>query len=190
MPRTSSIEAELEAIRTAAVLMAASARTAPKTRGVDMTQTMIVEGDDIELLAAAMEKASGTKVETVAPIFRRDAENVRRSACVVLIAVSGVPKKLDRPFNCGACGFNTCLELLNARPKQGDDFNGPVCAFQAMDLGAALVSAAKIAGDLNIDNRIMYTVGVAAMKLCWLEADIVVGIPLSTTGKNPYFDRG
>jgi len=154
-----------------------------------MTQTLVVEGEDIGLLAAAMEKAAGTKVDSVAPIFLRDAKSVRSSDAVVLIGVSGVPKKLDRPFNCGACGFKTCGELLNARLKQGDDFYGPVCAFQAMDLGVALGSAAKVAADMNIDNRIMYTLGVAAMKLRWLDSDIVVGIPLSTTGKNPYFDR-
>ncbi len=189
MSRTTSGEAEREAIRTVAILMAASARTAPKTRGVDMTQTMIVEGQDIELVAGTMEQAASTKVDSVAPIFWRDAKSVRRSEYVVLIGVSGVPKKLDRPFNCGACGFKTCKELLNARLTQGDDFCGPVCAFEAMDLGVALGSAVKVAADLNIDNRIMYTIGVAAMKLRWLDSDIVVGISLSATGKNPYFDR-
>ena len=189
MTRIESSEAEREAIVTVATLMAASARTAPKTRGVDMTNTVVVDRDDIATLAAAMEEASTTKVASVAPIFIRDAESVRNSKCVVLFGVSGVPKRLDRPFNCGACGFSTCEGLLKARVRKGDDFCGPVCAFQAIDLGVALASAAKVASDLNIDNRIMYTAGVAATKLGWMEADIIVGIPLSTTGKNPYFDR-
>jgi uncharacterized ferredoxin-like protein len=36
----------------------------------------------------------------------------------------------------------------------------------------------------------MYTVGAAAQSLGLLKSDIIIGIPLSVTGKNPYFDRG
>ena len=42
---------------------------------------------------------------------------------------------------------------------------------------------------LNIDNRMMYTVGAAARELNFLDSDIVIGIPLSATAKSPYFDR-
>ena len=190
MARTSASDAEKAAIRTVATLMAAGARTAPKTRGVDTTQTMLVEGKDIELLAAAMEEAANSQPEHLSPTFRRDAGNVRGSECVVLIGVSGIPKKPEQPLDCGACGFKTCKGLLNARLQEGKDFFGPVCVFDSLDLGIALGSAVKVAGDLNVDNRIMYTLGAAATKLRWLEADVVLGIPLSTTGKSPYFDRG
>lgn len=61
--------------------------------------------------------------------------------------------------------------------------------FQAIDLGIALGSSAKTAGILNIDNRIMYTIGAAARKLKLLESDIIIGFPLSVSGKSPYFDR-
>jgi len=36
----------------------------------------------------------------------------------------------------------------------------------------------------------MYSVGVAAKKLGVMDADVVVGIPISAEGKNIYFDRG
>jgi uncharacterized ferredoxin-like protein len=36
----------------------------------------------------------------------------------------------------------------------------------------------------------MYTIGAAAQSLGLLEADIIIGIPLSVSGKSPYFDRG
>ena len=58
-----------------------------------------------------------------------------------------------------------------------------------MDLGIALGVAAKIASELNIDNRMMRSIGAAAIRLRLLNSDIVIGIPLSVTGKNPYFDR-
>ena len=51
MARYSSEEAEREAVRMTAVLMAASARTAPKTRGEDSIKTLILDGEDIEKLA-------------------------------------------------------------------------------------------------------------------------------------------
>jgi uncharacterized ferredoxin-like protein len=81
--------------------------------------------------------------------------------------------------------------MSKARKKaKTKDFVGPVCIFQAMDLGIALCSSAKLAAELGIDNRMMYTVGAAAQSLGLLDSDIIIGIPLSVTGKNPYFDRG
>jgi uncharacterized ferredoxin-like protein len=35
----------------------------------------------------------------------------------------------------------------------------------------------------------MYSVGAAAKKLNLLDSDVIIGIPLSGTGKNPFFDR-
>ena len=44
--------------------------------------------------------------------------------------------------------------------------------------------------DLNVDNRIMYRIGVAARRLNMLpEARVIMGIPLSAKGKSIYFDR-
>ena len=189
MTRTSSSDAEAEAIGTVAALMAAGARTAPKTRGVDTILTMVVHGRELEELAAAMEQVAATKPEFRRAPIGKDAATVRRSGCVVLVGVVGVPKKPDRPFDCGACGFQTCSELLSARLEEGGDFHGPVCVFAALELGVALGSAVKIAADMNIDNRMMYTIGLAAMRLRWLEADVIIGIPLSVAGKNIYFDR-
>ena len=58
-----------------------------------------------------------------------------------------------------------------------------------IDLGIALGSAVKIASDLNVDNRIMRTVGAAAMRRGILDANEVQGIPISVKGKNIFFDR-
>jgi len=56
-------------------------------------------------------------------------------------------------------------------------------------LGIALGSAVKTAADLNIDNRMLYTMGAAAKELGLLDADVFIGIPLSVSGKNILFDR-
>ena len=58
-----------------------------------------------------------------------------------------------------------------------------------IDLGIAIGSAVKMASDLNMDNRIMASVGRAAAKMGIMKADEVQGIPLSVKGKNIFFDR-
>jgi uncharacterized ferredoxin-like protein len=179
---------EKDAVEIGASMMALSARTAPKTRGVDSVKTLILTGNDLDQLAVTMEKKVKEK-STELPTFKRDADSIRKSAAVLLIGVSRDPKRVELPLNCGACGYKNCKDLLAAGNREGEDFTGPVCIFQAIDLGIALGSAVKLAGELNIDNRIMYTVGAAAKKLNLLDSDLTIGIPLSATGKNLYFDR-
>jgi uncharacterized ferredoxin-like protein len=43
----------------------------------------------------------------------------------------------------------------------------------------------------HVDNRVMYSIGYAVLRMNILPEDvkIVYGIPLSATGKNIYFDR-
>jgi len=190
MAQLESKEVEKEAVRVVAAMMAASARTAPKTRGVDTIQTMIVDGDDLEILACAMEDKAKEQPPNSSLLFGEDEFSaVRNSSRVLLIGVVGNPKKIELPLDCGACGYKACKQLLKARKHQGKDFSGPICIFQAIDLGIALGSAVKLASELNVDNRIFYTVGAAAKKLNLLDSDIIIGIPLSVTGKNIYFDR-
>jgi len=64
------------------------------------------------------------------------------------------------------------------------------CFFNANDLGIAIGSAVSVACDNRIDNRVMYTVGYTANKMNLLpNSDIVLGLPLSVSGKSPFFDR-
>ena len=184
-----SCEVEESATLLAAKLMATSARTAPKGRGVDRVLTAIATGEEKERIAQAMEKKIEQKKNPISA-FKRDAENLRRSPVVLLIGVKGTaPKKPEDPLNCGACGHTSCAELIEAEKKNGEDFKGPICIFEAIDLGIALGSAVKLASELNIDNRVMYTIGAAAKALKMLDADVIIGIPLSASGKSVYFDR-
>ena len=174
-----------EAVIEAAKLMLVSARTAPKTRGLDDVEVALIsDREEIERLARKMEELA-TSLEF--GFFARDADNVRRSEAVVLIGVkASKPKDLD----CGGCGFPGCEEFRKARRGRGKGYSGPSCVFQLMDLGIAVGSAVKTASILNIDNRVMFSVGVAALELGLLEnSDIALGIPLSAYGKNIYFDR-
>lgn len=190
MPVVSSSDAEEEGLRIVAELMVVSARTAPKTRGVDEVVTAVVSGEVKDAIADRMVGLGGAKRNPLG-FFGRDAENLRRSPFLVLVGVRGTaPKRPENPLNCGACGFETCSGFIEAGSRMGEDFTGPVCIWHAIDLGIALAFAVKTASNLNVDNRLMYSVGVAAKALNIMEADVIVGIPISATGKNIYFDRG
>jgi len=61
----------------------------------------------------------------------------------------------------------------------------------SIDLGIAACSAAATASNLRVDTRIMYSVGRSCldMKLFTEDVKVALGIPLSVTGKSPFFDR-
>jgi len=184
MPIIKSEDAERRAVLMAADLMAASTRTSPKARGMDNITTAIVTGKEKDEVAAVMEKLGKERKKHN---FVRDSRNVRNSEAVLLVGVKS--GKGEGDLNCGACGYSTCKELENAKRLKGREFVSPNCILVALDLGIALGSAVKMASELNVDNRVMYTVGAAAKQMRLLEADVIIGVPLSVSGKNLYYDR-
>lgn len=177
-------EGEKEALLEAARLMQVAARTAPKAHGIDGIHTLIVYGEEKDIIARKMEEIAE---ERNIDLFKRDARSVRDSDAILLIGIKG-DKSLGA--NCGACGYKSCKEFDEAKREAGQDFIGPTCIFRAVNFGIAIGSAVKMASMLNVDNRVMYRVGAAAMKLGLIpEATIILGIPLSARSKNIYFDR-
>jgi len=171
-----------EAVKISAYLMSISARTAPKSKGEDDIEIVYVDGEEKDRIAEEMIRVGREKN---IPGFVRDGEGLKKSEAVLLIGVFGTkPIKL----NCGACGMS-CDELEKAEKIEGKDYRGPNCAFKLIDLGIAIGSAVKLASIINVDNRIMYRIGTIARKLGYAKADVVMGIPLACTGKNPFFDR-
>jgi len=166
---------ERNAAMRAAELMMAAARTAPKACGIDLIETMILDGEDKDRLTAAMREI-GTEDDR--PFFIRDAGNVDACHCIVLIG-TGVK---TRGLNCGLCGVENCATA---------DKDGIACAMSANDLGIAVGSAAATAMDHRIDNRVLFTAGMAALKLKLFSSDVKMcfGIGLATAGKNIFFDR-
>jgi len=183
-PTIEGVKGEHDGLLETARLMLIAARTAPKAAGMDDILTCIVYDKEKEAIAEMMEKiAEERKIEG----FKRDAKNVRDSEAVVLIGVRG---NKSVGLNCSACGSKNCKEFDEKEKTLGQDFYGPNCIFKALDLGIALGSAVKIASMLNVDNRIMYRIGTAAIRLKLLpEATVIMGIPISAKGKNIYFDR-
>lgn len=160
-----SEEAIKNAILRVAELMVVSAKTVPKARGVDNVVSLVVTDREIlEKLAAKMEELASIHGD----FFKRDADCVRRSDAVVLVGCKIVDIKLK---------------------KTSETDLDPNVVNSIKNLGIAIGSAVKTASMLNIDNRIMYTIGLVAREIGLLDVDIVYGIPLSAKSKNIYFDR-
>lgn len=177
---------ETDAVKTVAGLMALAARTAPKAVGLDSIRFRLVTGKDQEKLAERIEELGK---ELGLGFFAVNAAQVRNSDATLLIGVEGI-KSVG--LNCGGCGFPTCAEMTKAVKSEAKNktvYVGPNCVFKISDLGIAVGSAVKTASIHNVDNRIMYTAGIACIDLGMLEdCSVAYGIPLKAAGKNPYFD--
>lgn len=165
-----------EHVASVARAMMTAARTAPKGCGVDDLEIALAAGPELEDLAAAMRRIGERDGKA---FFLRDAANVAASQAVVLVGCRGGVRGL----NCGMCGYPTCRQKRDLAPATP-------CSFDVTDLGIAVGSAVAVAADFRVDNRIMYSAGVAARELGYLEGcSIIYAIPLSASGKSIYFDR-
>jgi uncharacterized ferredoxin-like protein len=179
---------EQNAVTTVAGLMALAARTAPKGKGIDTLEIRVLEKKDIKKLATRLEKLGN---ERGIGFFLRDAKNLADSDGCVLIGCRG---REVAGINCGGCGCAACADFTRAVMKMDcreTPFEGPNCTLRMTDLGIAVGSAVKTAQIHNVDNRIMYSVGVAARQMGMFSNDctVVYAIPLSAKGKNIFFDR-
>ena len=169
--------AENAAIMDVAQRMCVAARTAPKTKGIDRICSAIITDKDKDALAQEMRRLAD---EYGFGFFKRDADNVDASYAVVLIGSSMGTRGLNE--GCRLCRKENCADCEESQSA---------CVYDPLDLGIAIGSAVSVAADGRIDNRVMFSVGKAAMSLGVLgrEMALVFGIPLSASGKSPYFDR-
>ena len=173
---TKGAEMEARAVDQVAELICLAARTAPKAKGIDNLFVMAVRAKDKDRLVEEMRqiaKSGGM------PTFERDANNIDKCSVVILL---GQRVKPIGPKPCGYCGFKDCEENIK---------NNGLCAISIGDLGIALGSAVSVAAAHHVDNRIMFTVGRAALNLKFFDEEVKIayGIPLSVTSKSPFFDR-
>ena len=173
-----SEKAEELAVLNLAYAVCAAARTAPKACGIDFTDTAALTGEDKVLLAEEMRRI-GRSLGENGGLMLRDADNLDASLAVVLVGTRYETRGLNE--KCALCGFDNCAACSAA---------GATCVFAPMDLGIALGSAVSLVADNRVDNRIMFTIGKAAASLGLLgDHKLIMGIPLSVSGKSPFFDR-
>lgn len=172
-----SHEIEERAVERVADLMCVAARTAPKGKGIDNLITMIITAREKDQLAEEMRRVAK---EFSLPVFERDANCIDKAAMVVLLGQKVKPIGVP---TCGYCGYSDCGECSRGTG---------VCAISAGDLGIAIGSAVSVAALHHVDNRIMFTVGKAALNIDLFEEEVKIayGIPLSVSGKSPFYDRG
>lgn len=144
-----------------------AARTAPKANGEDTIVTRIVYGGELKELQKEMQRIGKEKK---LGFLLRDAENIKDK---VIVLIGTTPKSHQSAF---------CMPHDERIGK---------CIESAVDIGIAIGSAVSTASQLKVDNRVMLSIGLAASNLILLGDDvkIVYGIPLSISGKNPFFDR-
>lgn len=126
-------------------------------------------------------------------IWFRDADLCERVDGILFL---GLKDWYPPVYDCGACGYATCAEFLDATTVQRKlagqvlEFAGPTCNLRDIDLGIAVGSAAKTASINNIDCRCQTRVAVAARHLSVIGADVGgIALSLSLTHKAEGFDR-
>ena len=171
-----SQEAEERAVEAIADLMCVAARTAPKGKGIDNLVTLIVTGRDKEQLSEEMRRVAE---QSGMDFFARDANCLDKAPLVVMLGQQVKPMGV-KP--CGYCGYTDCAECAQSTG---------LCAVSIGDLGIAIGSAVNSAALYHADNRVMFSVGKAAINIGLFgpEVKVAYGIPLSVTGKSPFFDR-
>jgi uncharacterized ferredoxin-like protein len=176
-----------EVAEMAVKLMAASARTAPKAGGKDFLELAVITTDeDLKRIADAMKDYAPKSTNEA--YWLRDASNIENSQALLLV---GLSKPVTAGYDCGGCGYSTCAEFLKNREIKEKEmgYSGPHCVMRMIDIGVALSSAAKTASLLDVDNRVQQRVGAAAKTLGLIKGEVVLGIPVSITGKSIYYDR-
>ena len=187
----------MESVRHVAKLCAVAAMTAPKSGGqlflkggTPFIETVIIEEKNTLKKMADWLRAEGDKHKEA--IWHRDADTAEKLDLVLFIGLCGwYPPQYD----CGACGYATCAEFLQARPQYRTpgppdwQFDGPVCQLRALDLGIAVGSAAKAASLNNVDTRCQTRIAAAARHLKVIQADLAVALSMSVSHKNIFFDK-
>ncbi len=141
------------ALQHVAALCAAAAVTAPKSGGQlflrgsgPFIETLWLADKAKQRELAGWLRARGR--ERQEPIWFRDAGLCERVDGILFIGLSDWYPPV---YDCGACGYATCAEFLDATTAQRKaagqafEFAGPTCNLRDIDLGIAVGSAAKTA---------------------------------------------
>ncbi len=160
-------EKEVEVALEIAKKACAAARTAPKGNGIDEIVTGIIHGEELTKLTDKMKEYAD---KTGLSFFARDAANCEGKVVILI----GTKIKND------TLGF-----------EEGKTAEHNMYVSSAIDLGIAIGSLVSKLADFRADNRVLYSAGKAAVDLKLLGEDVKIayGIPISISGKNPFFDR-
>ncbi|MBU2552107.1 MAG: hypothetical protein KKB20_27095 [Proteobacteria bacterium] len=167
-----------EYIETAAMAVAAAARSAPHTTG------------DLELVINILtpEEIKAVQQAVVIPGLG-DPEKVL--VYDGMLTIGAVVTRSDTGWDCGACGFETCGDLNRAAKPRDPSASrppGPCCNWKILDWSISLDYAAAMASQLGLQTRVQDIQGAAALALGYAGAvDVCSTVPLMAEKRNPLF---
>ena len=137
-----------------------------------------------QMMTAARTAPKGKGVDIIEIAMVTDGDiNILSEMMVKMVAEHGMKFFLRDAENI----LNAECVLLIGTHEQAQ---GLPCALNSVDVGIAIGSACATAADNRVDTRVMFSAGLAAQRLNWLEGCTqVYAIPVSASSKNPFFDR-
>jgi len=93
-------------LKEAAKLLVLAAKTAPKTKGQDFMEILVLGKEEVEKLGKKMIELG----------LERDGKNVLDSEYVLIVSTTDEPANL----NCGGCGFKDCGEYEKNEKVSGN----------------------------------------------------------------------
>jgi len=169
-----------------------SALHAPQVTGYLELKTQILTGEEIEPIVKIFQVMSKVVkfIKLSASAYSNYYES-RKGPVLVLMGADLSNSEMN--WDCGACGFKSCLEFNKyARENRGlgTIWGGPSCNWKAFDFGMANVYAADAAGRYDIDNRIEASSGLLSHLLGYLEGcTAFVGLPLGPCRESWWYNR-
>ena len=206
-----------EQVVAAAHQMMTAARTAPKARGVDIIEIALIEGEELKALADKMVEIGNERNRP--SFIRDAGNVLQAECVVVIgtklqslglnCGHCGFATCAERESHHSQLSYSP--SVLGGVPEGGggSQFLEVPCSLNSIDVGIAIGSACATAADLRLDTRVMYSIGVAVEQLGWMgstlysppvlggvpergggsDVKLVMGIAVSASSKNPFFDR-
>jgi uncharacterized ferredoxin-like protein len=174
-----------------ATLGAMAAYKAPKMAGTEI-RTEIVTGDDLtpltEILAILGEGSAFVAGDAVC-----GKKSLAEGTPLVQLLIGADVTTSDLNWNCGACGFNTCAEFnkhSKANQSPGAYYVGPSCNWKVLDFGLAQAWAAAAIWQMNVENRVQTSFGVAGLLVGHLAGcNMCVGISIGPCRDQVWYSR-
>lgn len=111
----------------------------------------------------------------------------------VIVLLGADLTRADLAWNCGACGFPTCAKFTRYNKEHGGmgmHSAGPSCAWKTLDYGLACDYACAAAWGMNIENRILGTMGFIASALGYMEGvSTTLALVLNATKELWWYSR-
>jgi uncharacterized ferredoxin-like protein len=187
-------EARIELIRSVARFCAEATLTEPAAKGdlawednAPYLETKFVDDPQMLLRLADWMKQYGR--EHRQPIWLQEAALIERLDAVLFV---GLKHGSEPMLDCGACGFATCAEFVEATRRrlvvheEAFDFGGPQCTLRGITLGIVIASTIEVARLHGLATHCDTHIAIAARKLGFIEAE--VAIAMTMTQPEPGFD--